>query len=82
MSGADLTQPATEGMRTVEQNPSRREPLKAKGLPVPFGSKVMRCPHLPPGARTRWVTERIASLMRRGSAISVRINQRNDRFEL
>ena len=41
----------------------------------------MSCSHLPPRARTRWVTERIASAQAMARRLASGINRRNDRFE-
>jgi len=61
--GADLTKPDAMCIRTVEQNNGPEG--TGNGLVPPSSFRFdggMDCSHLPPGARTRWVTERIASL--------------------
>ena len=61
--GADLTQSGAMGIRTVEQN-NGPEGTGHGLVPLQFLSVRWwtNWSHLPPGARTRWVTERIASL--------------------
>src|SRR5436189_5519331 len=59
--GADLTKPGATGIRTVEQNNGPGGTGNGLVPPVPFGSMVDEL-LLAASARTRWVTERIASL--------------------
>jgi len=47
----------------------------------PFGSMWMKCFHLLRRARTRWVTERIASAQAMARRLASGIERRNDRFE-
>ena len=78
---ADLTKPDATGIRTVEQNNGPEGTGHGLVPPVPFGSMWMICSHLPPGARTRWVTERIASMSHGSRGKRSAIKRRNNRFE-
>ncbi len=57
-----MTKPGATGIRTVEQNNGPGGTGNGLVPPVPFGSMVDELLSLAASARTRWVTERIASL--------------------
>ena len=67
-------------LRRIRRVPTN-EPEGCGLVAHPFGSMWMNCSHLPASARTRWVTERIASAQAMARRLASGIERRNDRIE-